>query len=164
MANGVCDICGVRLATVRAQVSSDGQRQTLELCDTDYRRLARQQRRPSSPLESLFGGQGSSLFDEVFGDGLLGGGGGRKGRDARETGNEGARRSIPVRAGRGRGGAAGTAGTAERLSSHAEEILQDAARHATETGRREVDTEHLMLALTRVPGNAGVLPPAAGRH
>ena len=56
MADGVC---GVRPATVWAQVGSDGRRQTLERCDVDYRRLARQQRRTSSPLESLFGDGGS---------------------------------------------------------------------------------------------------------
>ena len=37
---------------------------------------------------------------------------------------------------------------ADRLSEHAEEILQSAARRAGDFGRREVDTEHLLLALT----------------
>ena len=69
MADGLCDICGVRPATVRAQVVSNGQRQTRELCDVDYRRLARQQR-SSSPLESLFGERGS-LFDDFFTDDFL---------------------------------------------------------------------------------------------
>src|SRR5690242_1148027 len=74
MANGLCDICGVRPATVRAQVVSNGQRQTLELCDVDYRRLARQQGRSSSPLEALFGGgRGNSLFDDFFNDDFWGG-------------------------------------------------------------------------------------------
>jgi ATP-dependent Clp protease ATP-binding subunit ClpC len=59
MADGICDVCNVRPATVRARVSSNGQSEILELCDVDYRRLARQQQRPSSPLESLFGGRGS---------------------------------------------------------------------------------------------------------
>ena len=62
----LCDICHVRPATVRAEVVSNGQRETLNLCDVDYRRLARQQR-SSSPLESLFGGRGS-LFDDFFDD------------------------------------------------------------------------------------------------
>ena len=55
MADGICDICNVRPATVRARISSNGQSEILELCDVDSRRLARQQQRPSSPLESLFG-------------------------------------------------------------------------------------------------------------
>ena len=55
----LCDICGVRPATVRAQVTtSDGGSQVLDLCEVDYNRLARQQR-SSSPLESLFGSRGS---------------------------------------------------------------------------------------------------------
>src|SRR4051794_12355430 len=63
----MCDICGVRPATVRARVtSSDGQSEVLELCEVDYRRLARQQR-SRSPMESLFGGRGS-LFDDFLGD------------------------------------------------------------------------------------------------
>ena len=70
MADGLCMVRGVRPATVRAQVVSNGQRQTMELCDVDYRRLARQQR-PSSPLESLFGGRGS-LFDDFFGGDFFG--------------------------------------------------------------------------------------------
>jgi hypothetical protein len=56
MANGICDVCKTRPAAFRAQVLVNGERQTLELCDADYRKLARSQGRSSSPLESLFGG------------------------------------------------------------------------------------------------------------
>ena len=49
---------------------------------------------------------------------------------------------------RARGGAARSGGGAENLSEHAMEILQQAARRTAESGRREVDTEHLLLALT----------------
>ena len=65
-----CDICGIRPATVRAQVTtSDGDTQVLDLCEVDYRRLARQQRQ-SSPLASLFGGRGG-LVEDFFGDDLF---------------------------------------------------------------------------------------------
>ncbi len=162
MANGICDVCGVRPATVRAQVVSDGQRQNMELCDVDYRRLARQQGRSSSPLESLFGGRGGSLFDDFFGGDFFGSGPGLSGDeragagrdpsdDRDRTGGEGdgGGRAIPVRSGRGSArGRGAQAGVADRLSKHAEEILQGAAREAAEAGRREVDTEHLLLALT----------------
>ena len=75
MAQGICDICGLRPATVRAQVVRNGHRETMELCDPDYRRLARQQGRPSSPLESLFGsGRGTSLFEDFFGSDFFGNG------------------------------------------------------------------------------------------
>ncbi|UVF22549.1 AAA family ATPase (plasmid) [Microvirga terrae] len=149
MADGICDICGVRPATVRAQVVSNGQRQTMELCDVDYRRLARQQR-PSSPLESLFGGRGN-LFDDFFGGDVFGesprGSAGRPADEPSDTGDGGT--PIPARSGRGRARRRGAAaGVAERLSEHAEEILQAAARRAGDFGRREVDTEHLLLALT----------------
>jgi ATP-dependent Clp protease ATP-binding subunit ClpC len=136
MAAGICDVCGVRPATVRAQVVRNGRRETMELCDVDYRRVARQQR-SASPLESLFGGRGS-LFEDFFGDDVFGRGLGG-GRDEQPG------QSIPVNAPRGRRG--GT-DISERLSGHAEEILQGAARRAADFGRREVDTEHLLLALT----------------
>lgn len=151
MANGLCDICGVRPATVQAQVVSNGRRETMELCDVDYRRLARQQGRSSSPLESLFGaGRGNSLFDDFFNDDFWGARFPSLGRERREDDTAPASSGaggtpIPVRRGAGRG--RGTAGIAERLSAHAEELLQGAARHAVDRGCREVDTEHVLLAL-----------------
>ncbi|MGE7157405.1 AAA family ATPase [Methylorubrum rhodesianum] len=150
MANGTCDICGVRPATVRAQVVSDGQRRTMELCDVDYRRLARQQGRSSSPLESLFG-RGGNLFDDFFGGDFFG----RRpftSRDGTRIGEadeeeSGGGTSAPIRSGRGTSRARPAGGISERLSSHAEEILQAAARRANDLGRREVDTEHLLYSL-----------------
>jgi ATP-dependent Clp protease ATP-binding subunit ClpC len=151
MANGICDVCGIRPATVRAEVVSNGQRRTMELCDVDYRRLARQQGGSRSPLESLFSRHGS-LFDDFFGsdvlgDGLFSGGDSETSRDG--VSEEQGATSMPVRSGRGRTRArAGGTGVADRLSEHAEQILQSAARQAADLGRREVDTEHLLLALT----------------
>jgi ATP-dependent Clp protease ATP-binding subunit ClpC len=135
----MCDICGIRPATVRARVTtSDGESEVLDLCEVDYRRLSRQQR-SSSPMESLFGGR-SSLFDDFFGSDFFGHGGERGEEEREDSGG----RSIPARSGRGR-----RRGDAdERLSEHATELLQQAARRAVEFGRREVDTEHLLLALT----------------
>jgi len=142
MANGICDICGIRPATVRAQVVRDGHRETMELCDLDYRRLARQQQ-SSSPLESLFGRRGS-LFDDFFNDDFFGDRGGSRSAqfDERSAGG------TPIPISRGGGGRRSATGGAERLSEHAEEILQAAAQRAADFGRREVDTEHLLLALT----------------
>ena len=131
----LCDLCGVRPATVRARLTRNGDSETLNLCEVDYRRLAAQQR-SSSPLESLFGGRGS-LFDDFFGDtgGFFGGRAG-DGQD-RLPGD------LPARA------AARRIGEPEdRLSEHAKEILQSAAERAVQFGRREVDTEHLLFALT----------------
>ncbi|CAN7584662.1 AAA family ATPase [Phenylobacterium sp. LjRoot219] len=132
----LCDVCGVRPATVRATVASDGERRTLNLCEIDYRRLAARQR-ASSPLESLFSGGRSSLFDDFFGDSW----GGRFGGDPFEpaAAEEGGARSGAPRPRRS---------STENLSEHAKEILQKAAQEAVEMGRREVDTQHLLLALT----------------
>jgi len=139
----LCDVCGVRPATVRATVVSDGERRTLNLCEIDYRRLAARQR-ASSPLESLFSGR-SSLFDDFFGDTW-----GRRGDPfppaAVEEGGQPAPESYPDSRAEPRARSRG--GASENLSEHAMEILQAAARHAVEMGRREVDTEHLLLALT----------------
>ena len=107
----LCDICQVRPATVRAEVVSNGQRETLNLCDVDYRRLARQQR-SSSPLESLFGGRGS-LFDDFFDDdGFFGRSAGR-GRapeeDEAHAAEGGARGGSSAGPARPRGGPPGAA-------------------------------------------------------
>ena len=152
MAQGICDICGLRPATVRAQVVRNGHRETMELCDPDYRRLARQQGRPSSPLESLFGsGRGTSLFEDFFGSDFFGNGRSnvREDDDQTDERNTGGT-PIPVRTGPGTTGRRGqsTGSLTDRLSTHAEEMLQTAARRAQEQGRREVDTEHLLHALT----------------
>jgi ATP-dependent Clp protease ATP-binding subunit ClpC len=115
----------------------------MELCDVDYRRLARQQERPSSPLEALFGRRGGSMFDDFFNEDFFG-----RGDGSTDVGQpRGGQTSIPGRRGAARGQSAATDIT-ERLSTQADEILQKAAREAAEAGRREVDTEHLLLALT----------------
>ncbi len=131
MAQGtMCDVCGVRPATARVVVTRDGRRQTLHLCEEDYRRLRRRQGM-FSPLESLFG-FGGGLFDELFGDFL-----------------EGFEDLEPLRR-RGTAGWGGREGLdiREYMSEHTKELLQKAAEVAVEFGKREVDTEHLLYALT----------------
>ncbi|MBX6745399.1 MAG: ATP-dependent Clp protease ATP-binding subunit, partial [Acetobacteraceae bacterium] len=141
MSDLLCDICHIRPATVRAQVVTNGRRETLNLCDMDYRRLMARQRQ-ISPLESLFGAGRGSLFDDLFGTGLRGGGpfAERMGREEEEASTP-----IPIRGTRSHG--ATGSGLTERLSQHATGLLQDAARIAQDWGRREVDTEHLLYAL-----------------
>jgi ATP-dependent Clp protease ATP-binding subunit ClpC len=136
----LCDLCGVWPATVRATVVSDGEEEILNLCDVDYRRLAREQARAGSPLESLFGGRAGSLFDEFFAGEAFGGG---------NSGRRWSRRGAPSDDDRPQTGRRGTAhGIGERLSTQAEEILQRAARRAMDIGRPEVDMEHLLYALS----------------
>ncbi|NEX48140.1 ATP-dependent Clp protease ATP-binding subunit [Pseudotabrizicola algicola] len=150
---GKCDICG-KPATVRVRASVNGRTQNMELCDEHYREVLRRQGRTASPLESLFGRRGG-LFEEFFGDqpfrslmgdagfdlpplGAMGGAGDDEVVDA-TFGDEAPR----PRSARRQGG-----GFASKISEQAEKLLQDAARHAAEMGRAEVDTEHLLLALT----------------
>ncbi|WP_020084959.1 ATP-dependent Clp protease ATP-binding subunit [Hyphomicrobium zavarzinii] len=151
MANGACDICG-RPATARVRASVNGRIQNMELCDQHYREMVRRSGRSASPLESLFGRH--SLFDEFFGDsgfgslfgdsplrgGTLGSMGDGDDDVVEATFGEGA----PRRGSRRGGGRT----IADRLSEQGNKLLQDAAQKAGEFGRSEVDTEHLLLALT----------------
>ncbi|MBX3492643.1 MAG: ATP-dependent Clp protease ATP-binding subunit [Parvibaculum sp.] len=151
---GKCDVCG-KPATLRVRASVNGRMQSMELCDEHYRELLHRQGRTASPLESLFGRRGS-LFEEFLGDqpfrGMMGDVGfdlpplSKLGRaeDDDERG-EAAFGDAPPRSHnvRRRGG-----GFVSRVSEQAENLLQEAARHTAEMGRAEVDTEHLLLALT----------------
>ncbi len=135
MANGRCDVCG-EPASVRAKVVTDGRQQIMELCDVHYRQFLRRSKRHSaSPLESLFGRGAGSLFNDIFGDSLFEDiGFGMFGPRDSYTGKPSSRERgrVPL---------------TDRLSDHAERLLQEAAQRAVEFGRKEVDTEHLLLAL-----------------
>ena len=64
--NGLCDICDIRPATHRVQVTQNGQMAELNVCDIDYQRL-RQQAGSSSPFESLFSGSNPfNSFEQAF--------------------------------------------------------------------------------------------------
>ncbi|WP_135451160.1 MULTISPECIES: ATP-dependent Clp protease ATP-binding subunit [Tabrizicola] len=151
---GKCDICG-KPATVRVRASVNGRTQNMELCDEHYREVLRRQGRTASPLESLFGRRGG-LFEEFFGDqpfrslmedagfdlpplGAAAGDGDDDEVVDATFGDEAPR----ARSARRQGG-----GFASKISEQAEKLLQEAARHAADMGRSEVDTEHLLLALT----------------
>ena len=151
---GKCDICG-KPATLRVRASVDGRMQNMELCDEHYRELLRRRGRTASPLESLFGRRGS-LFEEFFGDqpfrSLMGDAGfdlpplGSLGRAVGE--DEFADAAVGEEAPRSRSTRRQGGGFASRISEQAEKLLQEAARNTAEMGRAEVDTEHLLLALT----------------
>ncbi|MCX8104124.1 MAG: Clp protease ClpC, partial [Candidatus Bipolaricaulota bacterium] len=64
MATRLCDICGIRPATVQVSIVRDGRSEVLHLCSIDYARL-RRERELFSPLESLFG---RSLWEDFFGE------------------------------------------------------------------------------------------------
>jgi ATP-dependent Clp protease ATP-binding subunit ClpC len=98
----------------------------MNLCDIDYDRIeSASSSRRASPMESLFGG--SQLFDEFFNDGF---------RDLLRQPSmkhPSSREAIDIES---------------YLSEHANELLQKAAHTAHSFGKSEVDTEHLLLALT----------------
>lgn len=119
MANGRCDMDDGRPATHSVRVSRNGQEITMELCDVHYRQLMRYQ---PSPLESLFSG-----FNDPFAEDFPGFAsqlGSPLPRDREATNIE------------------------EYISEHTKEIIQRAAETAVAFGRREVDTEHLLYALS----------------
>ena len=113
----LCDICEIRTATRRVQVTQNGQTQTLDVCDVDYQKL-RQQAGMSSPFESLFSGNDPfAAFSQLAGN--------TAGYDA------------PQR----------QRGVSEALSDTAKETIQKAGEVAHKFHRPEVDTEHLLYAL-----------------
>lgn len=62
----ICNICEIRPATHRVQVTQNGQTVQLDVCDVDYARL-RQQAGSSSPFESLFSGADPlNAFEQAF--------------------------------------------------------------------------------------------------
>ena len=101
----MCDVCGIRPATVEVEVVEGGARRVLHLCERDYARLSG---------EGLFSPW--DLFDEFFFP--------RRWRD---------REAVDI---------------GEYLSAHAKELLQRAARLAVDYGKKEMDTEHVLYALT----------------
>jgi ATP-dependent Clp protease ATP-binding subunit ClpC len=102
----MCDICGIRPATVEVEVVEGGERKILHLCERDYARLSGGGW--FSPWESLFE---DFFFPRSFRD-----------REAVDIG--------------------------EYLSDHAWELLHRAARLAVDYGKKEMDTEHVLYALT----------------
>ncbi|WP_109366770.1 Clp protease N-terminal domain-containing protein [Ochrobactrum soli] len=125
MAQALCDICIARPASVRVTVVQNGDERQLNVCDYHYAQLNRHQR-ALSPLESLFRG---GLFDDLFGSGP-------------ETGRR--ERSLqPSRTDRE------GVNLEQHFSEQAKEILQRAAERAVQSGKREVDTEHLLYELTQ---------------
>ena len=145
MARKQCQVCG-QPATVRVEANLNGRHSTMLLCDDHYRQLVRQQKRTVSPLEALFGSR-SGLFEDFLGSDFF-----RIGDDSPSMAAD-TDEVVDASFGEPAPAATGTArrrgsGLASRISEQSEALLQEAARHAAEFGRAEVDTEHLLLALS----------------
>src|SRR5690606_11269110 len=119
---------------------------TMLLCDDHYRQLVRQQKRTVSPLEALFGSRNGPFEDFLGSDFFrLGDDSPSMAADTDAVGDASFAARAPACTGtaRRRG-----SGLASRISEQSEALLQEAAKHAAEFGRPEVDTEHLLLALS----------------
>ena len=131
-----CDICG-KPASVKVQANLNGQLRNMELCEGHYQEFLQRNGLNISPIESLFGIRGTML-DNFFSSKLPFFNVGEEFSQENvydETSSEVARRK--------RGSA-----LTSRLSESAEEMLQKAGQYASEFNRAEIDTEHLLLALT----------------
>ena len=143
-----CQVCE-EPATVKVAAEVNGRRTVTPLCDRHYRQLLLQQKRSISPMESLFGPR-SGFFENFWGSDFFNSGFGfpmdasDEASEENDTGvhlesTEASAESPTHRRG---------SGIAGRLSEQAETQLQEAAKRAAEYGRSDVDTEHVLLALT----------------
>lgn len=115
----LCEICGIRPATHRVQVTQNGRTQELDVCDVDYQKL-RQQSGMSSPFESMFfGNDPFAAFRNMS-----------TGSSGYEAQTSSSSRNLE-----------------NAFSATTKELIQKAGEVAHEFGRREVDTEHLLYAL-----------------
>lgn len=121
MANGRCDMDDGRPATRTVRVRQNGREKNLELCDIHYRQLIRSQA-STSPFDNLFS-DANSLFEDQF-PGYSSGSESPMSREREST------------------------NISDYISEHTKEIIQQAGKTALQFGRREVDTEHLLYALT----------------
>ena len=116
-----CDVCKQRPATHQITSVKNGQRQRLNLCKQDY--LKYKQSKSRSAFDQLF--SGSSLFDEFF-EGAPSG----FGRDFSRSRQREAK------------------DISEYFSDQTKDLIQKAAQKAVDLGRDNVDTEHLLYAIS----------------
>lgn len=123
MTEQVCDICRIRPATTQVRIIKNGQSRILNVCQWDLLKLKQQS---SSPFDRIFGER--NMFDDfsVFGDfNELPSGMGHTIPRYREA--------VDID---------------KYLSDHTKELIQESAKTALKLKRREVDTEHLLHAIS----------------
>ncbi len=126
MAQELCQICNERPATVEVTVSRNGRQELLRVCNYDYQKLVRSQQF-RSPMERMFGG--GSPFDDFF-------------SDFDDFGGFSSRIGYPIPRHRE------ALDIDQYLSSSTKELIQDAGQAAVKLKKNEVDTEHLLYALS----------------
>lgn len=123
----LCQICKKRPATVEATVSRNGRQELLRICNFDYQKLARSEQF-RSPLERMFL---SSPFGDFFSD-----------FENDDFGEFSSRIGYPIPRHRE------ALDIDQYLSAHTKELVQEAGRAALKFKRNELDTEHLLYALS----------------
>ena len=123
MSRVLCDICKTRPATAEVTVLENGREKVIHICTQDLRTLHQQS---ASPFDRMFGG---SLLDNFF-------------QDSNEFGDVSPRQEYPSARHRE------SVDIDQYLSAHTKELLQEAAQTALKFKRDEVDTEHLLYAIS----------------
>jgi ATP-dependent Clp protease ATP-binding subunit ClpC len=119
----LCDICKIRPAIAEVTVLENGREKVIHICEQDYRTL---QQQSASPFDRMFGG---SLFDNFF-------------QDSDGSGDSSSGWGYPTPRHRE------AVDIDQYLSAHTKELLQEAAQIALKFKRDEVDTEHLLYAIS----------------
>ena len=123
MSGILCDICKTRHATAKVTVLENGQKKVLHVCTQDLRKL---QQQSASPFDRMFGGP---LLNNLF-------------QDIGEFEDFSSRFGDPLPRHRE------AVDIDQYLSAHTKELLQEAAQTALRFKRNEVDTEHLLYAIS----------------
>jgi len=123
MSGILCDICKNRHATAKVTVLENGQKKVLHVCTQDLRKL---QQQSASPFDRMFGGP---LLNNLF-------------QDIGEFEDFSSRFGDPLPRHRE------AVDIDQYLSAHTKELLQEAAQTAMKFKRDEVDTEHLLYAIS----------------
>lgn len=119
----VCDICKTRSAIAEVTVLENGRKKVIHVCAQDLRKL---QQQSASPFDRMFGG---NLFDNFF-------------QDSDELGDFSSGQEYPAPRHRE------AVDIDQYLSAHTKELVQEAAQTALKFKRNEVDTEHLLYAIS----------------
>ncbi|MCW4045374.1 MAG: AAA family ATPase [Candidatus Bathyarchaeota archaeon] len=124
MSERICDICRIRPATTQVSIIRNGEKRVMHVCQQDLIRLRQQS---ASPFDRMFGG------GDIFGDLFSG---------FNDFDEFSSRLGYPLPRHRE------AIDIDQYLSEHTKELIQDAAKFALKLNRKEVDTEHLLYAIS----------------
>jgi ATP-dependent Clp protease ATP-binding subunit ClpC len=123
MPQEICDVCKTRPATTQVTIMKNGRQKTISVCAQDLRRL---QQQSASPFDRMFGG---GIFDEAF-------------SDVDDFDDFSSKLGYPLPRHRE------SVDIDHYLSENTKELIQDAAQTSLKFKRDEVDTEHLLYAIS----------------